>query len=337
MENRMIRALAAALPLAASLAAPAHAGPEGGRAVARAAGAHRARGARPRRRARRVGQGPEDGRHASRSCPTSRSPRPRSIKLAVLYELYRQAEEGKVDLAEVTRPPAHARGGRRRPPGARAGGQPDVARPRRADDGLVRQRGHQRADRAGSGMDAVNRRLDGLGLARTRLRRRMMDLEAAQRGRRERLHAAGDAAADRGHPRRHGPLRRARAATSARVAATPKRTRRSARPCPRASSSSTRTASWRRCALAAAVVDLPGRPYSVTIMTTLPAQRRGRRGRRSARSPPRCSRPSTGWPAPATWGGSSRSGDGPATGPGTSRSRGMTTATAAIGWADPGR
>ena len=28
-----------------------------------------------------------------------------SIKLAVLYELYRQAEEGRIDLAESTRPP----------------------------------------------------------------------------------------------------------------------------------------------------------------------------------------------------------------------------------------
>ena len=27
-----------------------------------------------------------------------------SIKTAVLYELYRQAEEGKIDLGEVTRP-----------------------------------------------------------------------------------------------------------------------------------------------------------------------------------------------------------------------------------------
>src|SRR5262249_7373786 len=34
-----------------------------------------------------------------------------SIKLAILYELYRQADEGRVDLAEVTRPPLPRVGG----------------------------------------------------------------------------------------------------------------------------------------------------------------------------------------------------------------------------------
>ena len=34
-----------------------------------------------------------------------------SIKLAVLYELYRQADEGRIDLAEVTRPPLPRVGG----------------------------------------------------------------------------------------------------------------------------------------------------------------------------------------------------------------------------------
>src|SRR4029450_13903196 len=32
-------------------------------------------------------------------------PQASSIKLAVLYELYRQAGDGKIDLAQVTRPP----------------------------------------------------------------------------------------------------------------------------------------------------------------------------------------------------------------------------------------
>jgi beta-lactamase class A len=37
--------------------------------------------------------------------PDETFPQASSIKLAVLYELYRQSEEGKIDLAQVTRPP----------------------------------------------------------------------------------------------------------------------------------------------------------------------------------------------------------------------------------------
>ena len=104
-----------------------------------------------------------------------------SIKLAVLYELYRQAEEGRIDLGEMTQPPAARVGG---------GGVLQELGPRvsltwrdlavlmigwsdnEATNVLVRR----------IGMDAVNRRLDALDLPRTRLRRHMMDLEAARRG-----------------------------------------------------------------------------------------------------------------------------------------------------------
>ena len=48
------------------------------------------------------------------------------------------------------------------------------------------------------GMEAVNRRLDGLGFARTRLRRRMIDLEAARRGVENVSTPARDGQADRG-------------------------------------------------------------------------------------------------------------------------------------------
>ena len=104
-----------------------------------------------------------------------------SIKLAVLYELYRQAEEGRIDLAEVTRPPV----------------------PRVGGGGILQQLGDRVSltwrdlavlmvgwsDNEATnvlvrrvGMEAVNRRLDALGLPRTRLRRLMMDLAAARRG-----------------------------------------------------------------------------------------------------------------------------------------------------------
>ena len=104
-----------------------------------------------------------------------------SIKLAVLYELYRQADEGRVDLGELTRPPV---------PRVRGGGilqdlgdrvsltWRDLAvlmigwSDNEATNVLVRR----------VGADAVNRRLDTLALPRTRLRRQMMDLEAARRG-----------------------------------------------------------------------------------------------------------------------------------------------------------
>ena len=43
--------------------------------------------------------------------PDEAFPQASVIKLAVLYELYRQAEEGRVNMAEVTRPPATRVGG----------------------------------------------------------------------------------------------------------------------------------------------------------------------------------------------------------------------------------
>jgi beta-lactamase class A len=104
-----------------------------------------------------------------------------SIKLAVLYELYRQAGEGRIDLAEVTRPPVPRAGG---------GGVLQELGERvsltwrdlavlmigwsdnEATNVLIRR----------VGTETTNRRLDSLGLPRTRLRRLMMDLDAARRG-----------------------------------------------------------------------------------------------------------------------------------------------------------
>src|SRR5262249_26011586 len=104
-----------------------------------------------------------------------------SIKPAVLLELYHQAEAGGVDLQATTTPPTPRVGG---------GGVLEalgdhvsltwhdlavlmmVWSDNEATNVLIRR----------VGMDAVNRRLDGLGLPRTRLRRQMMDLEAARRG-----------------------------------------------------------------------------------------------------------------------------------------------------------
>lgn len=107
-------------------------------------------------------------------------PQASSIKLAVLYELYRRAEAGELDLAEVVRPK-----------GPRVAGAgvlyllgPDVTMTWRDLAVLMMALSDNEAtnlliDRLG--MDRVNARLDELGLRRTRLRRRMMDAAAAER------------------------------------------------------------------------------------------------------------------------------------------------------------
>lgn len=104
-----------------------------------------------------------------------------SIKVAVLYELYRQAEEGRIDLSQTTRPPVpRAKGGGvlQELGGAVSLTWRDLAvlmmgwSDNEATNVLIEQ----------VGMEAVNDRLAGLGLRETRLRRRMMDLAAARRG-----------------------------------------------------------------------------------------------------------------------------------------------------------
>jgi beta-lactamase class A len=262
MEKQMIRALAAALVVAAAV--PASAGPKED-ALWRALKA----------RIERVEQGLDGVLGVSvkdlktgatlEILPDEPFPQASVIKLAVLYELYRQAEEGRVDLAEVTRPPA-----------ARVGG-----------GGILQELGpavsltwHDLAvlmmgwsDNAATnvliekvGMEAVNRRLDGLGLARTRLRRRMMDIEAAQRGLEnvstpremrlliEAIHAGTGLSAERAKDLRV-------------VAATPKRTPFRAS-LPEGLTVLDKDGELEAVRVAAAVVDLPNRPYAATIMTT---------------------------------------------------------------------
>jgi beta-lactamase class A len=188
-----------------------------------------------------------------------------SIKAAVLYELYRQAEEGRLDMGEVTRPP-----------GARVGGGGalellsdlvtltwrDLAAlmfafsDNEATNVLTRR----------LGLDAINRRLDALGLPKTRMRRLMMDLEAARRGdenvstpgelRRllETLHAGTGLSAERARDL----LAVARVAKSS-----PFRV-----PLPPGLKVADKEGSLEGVRCVAAVVDLSGRPYSAAIMTS---------------------------------------------------------------------
>ncbi len=108
-------------------------------------------------------------------------PQASSIKLTVLYELYRQADEGRIDLGEVTRPPLPRAGG-----GGvlqELGG--DVSLTWR--DLAVMMMGWSDNEATNVlirrlGMPAIGARLTALGLKETRLRRVMMDVAAARRG-----------------------------------------------------------------------------------------------------------------------------------------------------------
>ncbi len=124
--------------------------------------------------------------HASRAVielrPDEPFPTASSIKPAVLYELYRQAEEDGLDVSEVTRPPL---------PRVSGGGVLQDLGDRVSltwrDLGVLMMRWSDNEAtnlliRRVGGRDAVNRRLDAISLDRTRLRREMMDLAAARRG-----------------------------------------------------------------------------------------------------------------------------------------------------------
>lgn len=117
--------------------------------------------------------------HADEVMPTASS-----IKIAILAELYRQAQQGKIKLTDFyTLEPADLVGGSGitsvLTPGMTKLTLRDVA-------GLMISVSDNSAtnviiDRIG--MENVNALLDSLGLTHTRLRRKMMDLEAASEGR----------------------------------------------------------------------------------------------------------------------------------------------------------
>jgi beta-lactamase class A len=197
--------------------------------------------------------------------PDETFPQASVIKLAVLYELYRQAEEGRIDLGEITRPPATRVGGG----GVLQELGPSVSLTWR-DVGVLMMGW---SDNAATnvlierlGMDAVNRRLDSLGLPHTRLRRRMMDLEAAKRGE-ENVSTPGEMrrlietiyAGTGLSPERARDLRV--------LAATTKNTT-FRKPLPEGLVVLDKDGELEAVRAAAAVVDLPARPYAITIMTT---------------------------------------------------------------------
>ncbi|HPW18027.1 MAG TPA: class A beta-lactamase-related serine hydrolase [Candidatus Aminicenantes bacterium] len=111
-------------------------------------------------------------------------PQASSIKIAVLFEVFKQAEEGRLGLGELV-----AVDEARKVPGSGVLvhlGHPGLSLSVRDLAVLMVVLSDNTAtnlliDRVGLG--AVDKRLDGLGLPKTRLRRRMMDLKAAAEGR----------------------------------------------------------------------------------------------------------------------------------------------------------
>ena len=189
-----------------------------------------------------------------------------SIKLAVLYELYRQAEEGRIDVAEVTRPPV----------------------PRVGGGGILQELGDRVSltwrdlavlmigwsDNEATNvlarrvcLDGVNRRLDALALPGTRLRRLMMDLEAARRGD-ENVSTPRELARLAEIVARGEGLSPARATDILAVASVPDEGSHFRRGLPAGVRAISKPGALEGVRCEAAWVDVPGRPYAAAIMTT---------------------------------------------------------------------
>jgi beta-lactamase class A len=198
--------------------------------------------------------------------PDETFPQASSIKLAVLYELYRQSEEGKIDLAQVTRPPL---------PRVKGGGVLQELGEKVSvtwRDLAVMMVGWSDNEATNVlinrlGMAAVNHRLeDDLDLDHTRLRRKMMDLEAARRGDEnvgtpsEMRRLVEAIYAGKG-------LSPAAARDIRAVLATPKDSPFRV-PLPEGLVVMDKPGSLEAVRCVTAVVDVPGRPYAVSIETT---------------------------------------------------------------------
>ena len=198
--------------------------------------------------------------------PDDAFPTASSIKLAILYELYRQAEEGRVDLAEVTRPPA-AR--------VRGGGVLQELGERVSltwRDLAVLMIGWSDNEATNLligrvGMDAVNRRLDALSLQHTRLRRQMMDLEAARRGD-ENVSTPCELARLAALVGRAEGLPPERGRDLLAVATVPDDGSPFRRGLPEGQRAVSKLGSLEGVRCEAAWVDVPGRPYAAAVMTS---------------------------------------------------------------------
>jgi len=111
-------------------------------------------------------------------------PQASSIKIAVLYEVFKQAEEGRLDLDEFV---ALEKSQKVEGSGVLFHlGRPSLSLSIRDLAILMVVLSDNTATNLlidEVGRESVNKRLDGLGLRKTRLRRKMMDLQAAAEGR----------------------------------------------------------------------------------------------------------------------------------------------------------
>lgn len=188
-----------------------------------------------------------------------------SIKVAVLYELFRQADEGRIDLGEITRPPL---------PRVRGGGILQELSDRVSltwRDLAVLMIGwsdneatNRLVDKVG--MDAVGRRMTALALPGVRLRRTMMDLDAARRGD-ENVATPGELRRLMETVRDGVGLTVPRAADMRRVAGTAESYSSFRASLPEGTKAITKSGELEGVRCEVAYVDLPGRPYSAAIMT----------------------------------------------------------------------
>ncbi|MGE5126084.1 MAG: serine hydrolase [Betaproteobacteria bacterium] len=189
-----------------------------------------------------------------------------SIKLAILYELYRQSDEGRVELAELTVPPAaRVRGG-----GVLQELGDHVSLSWR--DLAVLMMGWSDNEATNLlirrvGLDAVNRRLDSLSLPRTRLRRVMMDLEAARRGD-ENVSTPHELARLASLVARGEGLRPESARDLLAVASVPAEGSYFRRGLPEGQRAVSKPGSLEGVRCEAAWVDVRGRPYAAAVMTS---------------------------------------------------------------------
>lgn len=196
--------------------------------------------------------------------PDESFPQASTIKWTVLYELFAQADEGRLDLGDVTRPPLPRAGG---------SGMLQFLGDRLSlswRDLAVLMMGLSDNEAtnlliAKVGIENVNRRLDALGLPRTRLRRRMMDLEAARRGH-ENVSTPAEMRALLEAIREGKGLSAARAKDLLDVAATPKSSP-FRRPLPAGVRVADKPGSLEGVRAVAAIVELKHRPYVVAIAT----------------------------------------------------------------------
>lgn len=203
--------------------------------------------------------------------PDESFPAASTIKVAILYDLYRQAAEGRLDLAEVTRPPL---------PRVRGGGVLQELGDRvsltwRDLASLMLAVSDNEATNlliGKLGMEPVNRRIEALGLTKTRLRRRMMDLEAASRGD-ENVTTPAELVRLMLAVRNGDGLDAAMAKDIREVASLPRWDTLSTRPpflapIPGSVKALEKAGELEGVRAAVAVVELPKRPYAAAIMTT---------------------------------------------------------------------